>query len=605
MSMQPSRGRRPPRQGHRPRPVSAPAAMPRAGSRTAASRVNGRRCSTPAFNVTDKDKIKVDGEPLAARQGTRVWLYHKPAGLVVTEKDPEGRPTVFDSLAAKDLPRVVSIGRLDINTEGLLLLTNDGGLKRVLELPATGWLRRYRVRAFGAVTQAQLDKLKDGIDDRGHPVRPDRSHARARAGLQCLARRWACAKARTARSRTSSARSASQVNRLIRVSYGPFQLGDLADGRRRRGHAPACCASSSASASPPRPTSISRARCPSRRRRRSRPPTRRCAPPRRARRSRGFAAQARSVPLRGRRRGRRAAARRTPASAIAPAASTSRPATEAPRAARERSTAEDGNPLRRMAAPTRRRPRRDGDEPASADVPRIGPSAATSRTGPSPASEARPEAGDARGERRASAPSKRPKRSFDRPAPAAGRQVPPEPRARRPPARRAVNAPRATPAIVPPAPARTPEVRGSARPTRQGPTAPSARERADRGPRRPRTSALTAPIRRRAPSRRQVAVRCGGDPPRAASATGRPVRRAGRGDRPRAAAPVRPATSPARPRPSARRRWRASPAAARRRPATARRPAGGAPRGPAEAARLSHAHRRRQIPRQGAAVAVR
>ena len=109
--------------------------------------VNGKKVITPAFNVTSRDKITVDGQPLAERQGTRIWLYHKPAGLVVTEKDPEGRPTIFEALAEQDLPRVVTVGRLDINTEGLLLLTNDGGLKRVLELPSTGWLRRYRVRA--------------------------------------------------------------------------------------------------------------------------------------------------------------------------------------------------------------------------------------------------------------------------------------------------------------------------------------------------------------------------------------------------------------------------------------------------------------------------
>src|SRR6185295_199570 len=113
---------------------------------------------------TAEDKIAVDGTPLAAREATRVWLYHKPPGLVVTDKDPEGRPTIFAALAAHGLPRVVTIGRLDINTEGLLLLTNDGGLKRILELPATGWLRRYRVRAFGEVTQPQLDALKDGIE---------------------------------------------------------------------------------------------------------------------------------------------------------------------------------------------------------------------------------------------------------------------------------------------------------------------------------------------------------------------------------------------------------------------------------------------------------
>src|ERR1700712_1120911 len=129
--------------------------------------VNGKVIRTPAFNITEKDQVRVDGQPLAARQGTRVWLYHKPQGLVVTEKDPEGRATVFDTLEQQGLPRVVSIGRLDINTEGLLLLTNDGGLKRVLELPATGWLRRYRVRAFGTVTQEQLKQLENGIEVEG------------------------------------------------------------------------------------------------------------------------------------------------------------------------------------------------------------------------------------------------------------------------------------------------------------------------------------------------------------------------------------------------------------------------------------------------------
>src|SRR5690606_16891756 len=110
---------------------------------------DGTKVMPPTFNDTKRDTILVDGAPRAARQGTRVWLYHKPAGLVVTEKDPEGSPTIFEALAEHGLPRVVTVGRLDINTEGLLLLTNDGGLKRVLELPATGWLRRYRVRAHG------------------------------------------------------------------------------------------------------------------------------------------------------------------------------------------------------------------------------------------------------------------------------------------------------------------------------------------------------------------------------------------------------------------------------------------------------------------------
>src|SRR5437868_1830558 len=129
--------------------------------------VNGKVIRTPAFNVSTQDQVKVDGNPLASREGTRVWLYHKPAGLVVTEKDPEGRATIFTALEQQGLPRVVSVGRLDINTEGLLLLTNDGGLKRVLELPDTGWLRRYRVRAHGTITQERLNGLRDGIEVEG------------------------------------------------------------------------------------------------------------------------------------------------------------------------------------------------------------------------------------------------------------------------------------------------------------------------------------------------------------------------------------------------------------------------------------------------------
>ena len=191
--------------------------------------VNGKVVKTPAFNVTDKDKIKVDGEPLAAKQGTRVWLYHKPAGLVVTEKDPEGRPTIFEALEAHGLPRVVSIGRLDINTEGLLLLTNDGGLKRVLELPATGWLRKYRVRAFGTVTQAQLDQLKDGVEVDGIKYGPIEATLERDLGSNV----WLVVALREGKNREVKNVLSSlglTVNRLIRVSYGPFQLGDLREG---------------------------------------------------------------------------------------------------------------------------------------------------------------------------------------------------------------------------------------------------------------------------------------------------------------------------------------------------------------------------------------
>src|SRR5262249_41198116 len=125
--------------------------------------VNGRIINSPALDVTANDVIAVDGKPLPPRERTRLFLYYKPRGLMTTHADPEGRPTVFDNLP-EGLPRLISVGRLDFNTEGLLLLTNDGGLARTLELPETGWLRRYRVRAHGEVTQAQLDALRDGIE---------------------------------------------------------------------------------------------------------------------------------------------------------------------------------------------------------------------------------------------------------------------------------------------------------------------------------------------------------------------------------------------------------------------------------------------------------
>jgi 23S rRNA pseudouridine2605 synthase len=191
--------------------------------------VNGKVIRTPAFNITEKDQVRVDGQPLAARQGTRVWLYHKPQGLVVTEKDPEGRPTIFDTLEQQGLPRVVSIGRLDINTEGLLLLTNDGGLKRVLELPATGWLRRYRVRAFGTVTQEQLKQLENGLEVEGVQYGPIEAVLEREQGSNV----WLVVSLREGKNREIKnvlAALGLQVNRLIRVSFGPFLLNDLPIG---------------------------------------------------------------------------------------------------------------------------------------------------------------------------------------------------------------------------------------------------------------------------------------------------------------------------------------------------------------------------------------
>src|SRR5215831_8989739 len=128
--------------------------------------VNGEVIASPARNVTAADRVTVDGRPLPSRERTRLFLYHKPRGLLTSHADPGGRPTIFSALP-KALPRLISVGRLDINTEGLLLLTNDGGLARILELPATGWLRRYRVRALGRVRQEALDRLRGGVTVEG------------------------------------------------------------------------------------------------------------------------------------------------------------------------------------------------------------------------------------------------------------------------------------------------------------------------------------------------------------------------------------------------------------------------------------------------------
>ena len=190
--------------------------------------VNGRVINSPALDVTANDVVTVDGKPLPPRERTRLFLFHKPRGLMTTHADPEGRPTVFDNLP-EGLPRLISIGRLDFNTEGLLLLTNDGGLARALELPDTGWLRRYRVRAHGEVTQAQLDELKRGVEVDGVKYGPiDATLERDQGANVWLV--FAIREGKNREVRNVMAHLGLEVNRLIRVSYGPFQLAELPEG---------------------------------------------------------------------------------------------------------------------------------------------------------------------------------------------------------------------------------------------------------------------------------------------------------------------------------------------------------------------------------------
>ena len=190
--------------------------------------VNGEVIRSAALNVTERDKISVDGEPLPQRERTRLFLYHKPRGLLTTHSDPQGRPTIFQKLS-KGLPRLISVGRLDFNTEGLLLLTNDGELARVLELPATGWLRRYRVRAHGAITQDKLDALRQGITISGiHYGAIEAALERVQGSNLWLT--FAIREGKNREVRTVLAHLGLEVTRLIRVSFGPFQLAELAEG---------------------------------------------------------------------------------------------------------------------------------------------------------------------------------------------------------------------------------------------------------------------------------------------------------------------------------------------------------------------------------------
>jgi len=190
--------------------------------------VNGETLTSPAVNVGEDDVIAVDGEALKRDIPPRLWRYHKPAGLLTTHKDPQGRRTVFESLPA-GLPRVISVGRLDMNSEGLLLLTNDGDLARLLEHPSTGWTRRYRVRAFGKADQAALDALKKGVTVEGVKYGP----VEARVERETASHAWLSVAIKEGKNREvrNVMRSVGlTVNRLIRTAYGPFQLGSLPEG---------------------------------------------------------------------------------------------------------------------------------------------------------------------------------------------------------------------------------------------------------------------------------------------------------------------------------------------------------------------------------------
>jgi len=190
--------------------------------------VNGEVLTTPAVTVGPDNDIRVDGRPLPEPERARLWRYHKPSGLVTTHRDERGRPTVFGALPA-ELPRLVSIGRLDLNSEGLLLLTNDGALARRLELPATGWVRRYRVRVHGFVDPARLTALARGVAIDGIAYGPIRAQLDRQQGSNA----WVTLSLQEGKNREVRRvleHLGYPVTRLIRLAYGPFQLGHLARG---------------------------------------------------------------------------------------------------------------------------------------------------------------------------------------------------------------------------------------------------------------------------------------------------------------------------------------------------------------------------------------
>tara|TARA_B100001287_G_scaffold274068_1_gene278675 strand:+ start:536 stop:1288 length:753 start_codon:yes stop_codon:yes gene_type:complete len=191
-------------------------------------KVNNVILSTPATNVSEKDKILVDNIPLPKPSLTKIWRFHKPKGCLVTENDPKGRKTIFQILP-KSLPRVISVGRLDYDSEGLLLLTNDGAISRKLELPSTGWLRKYKVRVHGIVDKSALLKIKDGIKLDNFKTGPIEAILEIQKGTNA----WILIGIREGKNREIRRimdHLGYPVNRLIRLSYGPFQLGNLKSG---------------------------------------------------------------------------------------------------------------------------------------------------------------------------------------------------------------------------------------------------------------------------------------------------------------------------------------------------------------------------------------
>ncbi len=191
-------------------------------------KLDGETVKTPAIKVGENQVVSVDDKPLGEPDPARLWRYHKPSGLVTTHRDPQGRPTVFANLP-KHLPRVVSIGRLDFNSEGLLLLTNDGEIARRLEMPVGGWPRKYRVRLFGKVAQSDLDKLAEGVSIGGMKYGPIVADLERTKGVHS----WAMVTLKEGKNREVKRVMESiglKVARLIRVQFGPFHLGQLAEG---------------------------------------------------------------------------------------------------------------------------------------------------------------------------------------------------------------------------------------------------------------------------------------------------------------------------------------------------------------------------------------